>query len=198
MRRGLIIILICAGALGCADRADEPDHQSEWRDILTRKKAAVARQASADARQVYADSVAAFVRRNPDHGRARDVYHRIQLEFADDLAAIGRHQDAVRFYQAVLAHAPDNDAARQKLASSLERLAVSREKLLLLDKGMTHREVSRILGKPVPGWTVRNDRRGTVLEAWYYRTTSGGLAGIYFREGRVFAAEENSHARIGL
>ncbi len=198
MRRALIITLISAAALGCADRAEEPDRQAEWHDILARKKVAVAREASPDTRQVYADSVAAFVRRHPDHGRARDVYHRIQLEFADDLATLGRHQDAVRFYRAVLAYDPDNEAARGKLAASLDRLAVSREKLLLLDKGMSHREVSRILGKPIPGWTVSNNRRGAVLEAWYYRTTSGGLAGVYFREGKVFAAEENSHARIGL
>ena len=198
MRRGLIITWICAAAFGCAQQPEQPDRQAEWREVLAQKKAAVAREASADNRQVYADSVAAFVRRNPDHGRARDVYHRIQLEFADDLAALGRHQDAVRFYRAVLAHNPDNRAAREKLAATLDLLAVSREKLLLLDKGMSHRDVSRILGKPVPGWTVRNSRRGTVTEAWYYRTTSGGLAGVYFREGKVFAAEENSHERIGL
>ena len=198
MRRGVIITWIWAAALGCAQQPEEPDRQAEWREILAHKKAAMSREASTDNRQFYADSVAAFVRRNPDHGRARDVYHRIQLEFADDLAALGRHQDAVRFYRAVLAHNPDEPTAREKLAASLDRLAVSREKLLLLDKGMSHREVSRILGKPVPGWTVKNSRRGAVLEAWYYRTTSGGLAGVYFREGKVFAAEENSQARIGL
>jgi hypothetical protein len=79
---------------------------------------------------------------------------------------------------------------------SLDHLAVSREKLLALEKGMTPHEVSNVLGKPIPGWTVKRQRRDAVLESWYYRKTDGAVAGVYFRDGKLFAAEENSSAKI--
>lgn len=181
----------------CADRAPQSDHQAEWRDVLERKRAAVSPDAKPEHKQVYADSVRAFVEKHPDHGRAREVWQRLQLEFADDLAAVGRHQDAIRFYRAVLQHDPSNEDASRGLAAAVSSLAVSREKLLTLEKGMSQREVAAILGKPIPGWSVRNERPEATFEAWYYRTRGGSVAGVYFRDGKVFAAEESSDAKLG-
>ena len=61
---------------------------------------------------------------------------------------------------------------------------------------MSQREVAHVLGAPIPGWTVHTDRRDSVIDSWYYRTTEGGVAGVYFRDGQLFAAEENSHTKI--
>jgi hypothetical protein len=188
--------LALLGAAACHSDPP-PDHQTEWRDVLRHKPAAVAADASPDHKQVYADSVRAFVVRHPNHSRAREVWQRLQLEFADDLAAAGRYQDAIRFYRAVLTHHPESEHARRGMAVAAGRLAVTREKLLALQKGMSHREVAGVLGKPMPGWTVKNRRAGTVFEAWYYRTRTGQLAAVYFREGKVIAAEESSNARLG-
>lgn len=193
----LIFILVTPLAAGCRDRAVEPDHQSEWREVLRHKQAAASAQATPQQKQVYADSVRAFVTKHPNHGRARDVWERIQLEFAADLAALGRHQDAIRFYRAVLAHDPGNEAAQRGLEDAASRLAVTRAKLLALEKGMSHRQVASILGKPIPGWTVSTRRSGALMEAWYYRMHDGGLAAVYFRNGEVFGAEETSHAPLG-
>lgn len=153
---------------------------------------------SPDSRQMYADALSAFVRRHPGHIRAREVYDRIQLEFANDLSALGRYQDAIRFYRAVLVSDPRNDNARRGLNATLDRLAVTHEKLAGIEVGMTQKDVAHLLGRPIPGWTVTNDRPAATIEAWYYRTTGSGVAAIYFREGQVFAAEEKSHARINL
>lgn len=174
-----------------------PDHQSEWRDVLRHKHAAVAPDASPDHKQVYADSVRAFVVKHPNHGRAAEVWRRLQLEFADDLAGAGRYQDAIRIYRSVLTNHPENDHARSGLALAASRLAVTREGLLALRKGMSHRQVASLLGKPIPGWSVKNHRAGTTFEAWYYRTRTGALAGVYFRDGKVFAAEETSNEQLG-
>lgn len=165
--------------------------------MLRHKKAAAAADATPHQKQLYADSVRAFVEKHPNHGRARDVWQRIQLEFADDLASMGRYQDAIRFYRAVAAHDPASEDARRGLADAFARLAVTREKLLALEKGMSHREVASLLGKPVPGWTASNRRPGVTMEAWYYRTSGGGLAAVYFRNGKVLAAEERSNAPLG-
>jgi tetratricopeptide (TPR) repeat protein len=180
--------------LGCG--AGSSDDSAEWQAVLHHKKAAAASDATTTQKQMYADSLAAFVHRNPHHSRAREVYELIQVDFARELAALGRHQDAIRFYRAVLAQNPDNERALEGLKLSLDQLAVSREKLLSLEKGMSPREVSKVLGKPIPGWTVKRQRRDAVLESWYYRKTDGAVAGVYFRDGKLFAAEENSSAKI--
>lgn len=178
--------------------SDGLDRQSEWRNVLQHKKAALAPEATPRAKQAYADALAAFVRKHPSHSRARQVYERIQLEFARDLAALGRYQDSIRFYRAVLNSDPRNADARQGLSDALDRLAVSHEKLLGVEIGMSRKQVTHLLGKPVPGWIVTSVRRSATMEAWYYRTTDGGLAAIYFRDGEVFAAEAKSQARVAL
>jgi len=194
MRRLLLPLAFAAAACGAG--GDSSDHSREWLHVLRHKKAAVAPDATPQQKQVYADSVGAFVKKHPSHGRAREVYQRIQLDFAQELSALGRYQDSVRFYRAVLAHDPGNVAAQRGMAEAVARLAISREKLLTLEKGMSQRQVAHILGKPIPGWTARAERRDSVVDAWYYRKTDGGIAGVYFRDGELFAAEENSNAKL--
>lgn len=193
MRRSLVFGLF---ALMACSGSNSPDNAPEWLHVLNRKKAAVAPNATARERQMYADSVAAFTKKYPAHGRAREVYQRIQLEFARELASLGRYQDSIRFYRAVLNSDPTNAAALRGVADAFDHLAISRPKLLALEKGMSQREVAHVLGAPIPGWTVHTDRRDSVIESWYYRTTEGGVAGVYFRDGQLFAAEENSHTKI--
>ncbi len=193
----LVAPLLAALLLACGGAQTEPDHRAEWRDVLEHKKAAKSAAATAEHKQVYADSVRAFVQKHPNHGRAQEVWAEMQLQFADDLAAVGRHQEAIRFYRAVLAQHPENDRARSGLALAADRLAVTREKLLALQKGMTHRQVEHLLGKPMPGWSVKHRRAGATMEAWYYPARGGGVAAVYFRDSRVLAAEESSHAQLG-
>jgi hypothetical protein len=197
MRPYLLLTVLLFVFAACANDSVQQDHQAEWRGVLQHKRAAVAPGAKPEHKQVYADSVRAFVQKHPDHGRAREVWQRLQLEFAADLASMGRHQDAIRFYRAVLEHDPSNETASRGLATAVERLAVSREKLLALEKGMSQRQVAAILGKPMPGWSAKNKRPEATFEAWYYRTRGGAIAGVYFRDGKVFAAEENSSAKLG-
>jgi hypothetical protein len=185
------VAIACGGSPGV-----QGDHQAEWRDVLRHKDAAASPAASTQHKQVYADSVRAFVQKHPDHGRAREVWQRIQLEFANDLAAVGRHHDAIRFYRAVLGHDPTSEPARLGLAQAADRLAVSRDKLQALTKGMSQREVAGLMGRPMPGWSKKTDRAEARFEAWYYRTRSGSVAAVYFRDGKVLAAEEASNAPL--
>jgi hypothetical protein len=181
---------------GCSGGGSGPDHQAEWREILEQKKAATAPDATADHRQRYADSVRDFVTRHPNHGRAKEVWFRIQLEFADELMKMGRPHEAVRFYRSVLLQDPGNEQAVRGWDAAARRLAIGRDRLAKLQRGMSEREVAAILGRPMPGWTVRQTRRSTEFEAWYYRTATGGVAAVYFREGRVLAAEPASNERV--
>ncbi len=198
MRRHILLSVLAIALVHCGAAPAHRDRQADWRDVLRHKKAAVAAAATPQARQTYADALSAFVKRYPRHSRAREVYERIQLEFANELCSLERYQDAIRVYRAVLNDDPRSDEARRGLDSALARLAVTHDQLLTVEVGMSQKDVARILGKPVPGWTATSDRSSATIEAWYYRTTSGGIAAVYFREGEVFAAEEKSHARINL
>ena len=194
MRRSLVLLGLLVFA--CGGRDVSPDASAEWRGVLEHKRAATAPNATAREKQLYADALGAFVVRNPSHGRAREVYERIQIDFARDLAALGRYQDAIRVYRAVLAHDPRSDDAARGLSEAVDHLAVTRAKLLQLERGMSQHDVAGILGKPIPGWTETKDRPDATIECWYYRTAEGGVAGVYFRDGALFAAEEKSHEKV--
>jgi hypothetical protein len=193
VRRFLTVFVFIAAACGGSNTID---NSAEWVHVLSRKKAAVAPDASKGQKQLYADSLAAFLLRYPTHPRAGEVYRRVQLDFARELSALGRYQDSIRVYRAVLTGDPHNHEALLGLAAAVDRLTVSRPKLLALEKGMSKRDVAGLLGKPIPGWTARTDRPDCTIEAWYYRTTDHGVAGVYFRDGTLFAAEENSHVKL--
>jgi tetratricopeptide (TPR) repeat protein len=193
MRRCLVLLALLA--VSCARDAGR-DTAVEWRGVLQQKRAAQAPNATAAEKQAYADALAGFVDRNPSHSRAREVYQRIQIDFARDLAALGRYQDAIRVYRAVLTHDPRNADAERGLAEAVDRLAVTRAKLVQLERGMSQHDVARILGKPIPGWTETKERPDATIDAWYYRTADGGVAGVYFRDGALFAAEEKSHEKL--
>jgi hypothetical protein len=195
MRRILVLIVLAAVSCSGGNR-DAADNPSEWLHVLRHKQAATAPNAPVKAKQVYADTLGAFVLRHPMHSRAREVYRFIQLDFARELVSLGRYQDAVHIYRAVLVHDPKNVAALRCLNDAVDHLAVSHEKLMALEKGMSQNDVARLLGKPIPGWQVRNDRPDTTIESWYYRRIGGGVAGVYFRDGVLFAAEENSQAKL--
>ena len=181
---------------GCTAEPDE-GHQKEWIAVMAKKRAASAPGSAPEQRQVYADAVHGFVTRFPEHRRAREVWQKLQLEFADELAESGRYRDAIRFYRAVLAHDSSNEHASRGLAAAASRLAVARASLLEIRKGMSRREVSDVLGPPLPGWSKQTRRNTARFEAWYYPTRTGEVAAVYFREGRVLAAEENSSALLG-
>jgi hypothetical protein len=194
MRRFLVLLALFAAS--CGGSHDAGDNPSDWLHVLRHKQAAAAPNAPVQAKQVYADTLGAFVQSHPTHSRAREVYQHIQIDFARELASLGRYQDAVRIYRAVLVHDPGNIAALRGLSNAVDHLAVSHEKLMALEKGMSQRDVANLLGKPIPGWQVRNERPDTTIESWYYRRTDGGVAGVYFRDGVLFAAEENSQAKL--
>ena len=196
MIRRTLALAAMAFALAACHRTDRPDTSAEWQRVLQSRKIAESPHATPRDRQVYADRVAAFVQHHPSHGRAQHVYHHLQLEFGEDLAALGKYQDAIRFYRAELAADPPKARADHDIQAALDRLTVSRGKLLKLEKGMSQHEVAQILGTPIPGWTTSNRHRDSVMEAWYYRMVGGAVAGVYFRDGELIAAEENSTAKL--
>jgi hypothetical protein len=195
MRRiapAVAVLVLLAACGGDANSALDRD----WLQVLHHKKVATSPSASPQQKQIYADTLGAFVQQHPQHSRARAVYERIQLDFARELASLGRYQDSIRFYRAVLTHDPDNAEAAKGVAYAVEHLAVPHSKLFALEKGMSEHQVAQLLGKPIPGWTSKHERSDVVNESWYYRTNEGGIAGIYFRDGLLVAAEATAHEKI--
>lgn len=141
------------------------------------------------ARQQYADALAAFVKRYPQHGRAAEVYRQLELEFARQLVEQGRFEDAIHHYHAILATDPDSREAGLGLADTANRMTVTRAELASVRKGMTRAEVERLMGRPRDGWQETVEKNGGKTECWYYRGADGRLASIFMSGGRVFATD---------
>ncbi|HEY0593313.1 MAG TPA: hypothetical protein VGF40_16190 [Thermoanaerobaculia bacterium] len=182
----------------CAPGGGGDPIAAEWRQVLAAKKEwqrATPRGRLA-AHQAYVDALTAFVRRHPDHPRARAVYEETELEFARELARRGWYDQAAVYYRSVLRTSPDHADARSELREVERKRFVTPEALGGLRVGMSPEEVRGSLGQPLPGWS-RSMRRGdSVIDSWYYRRRDGGAAGVYFRNGRLFAAECGGAVRL--
>lgn len=186
---------LIAGALGftlsCtgSDPADEAAR--EWRAVLDAKRAMETATAERrpDARQAYADAVASFLAQHPTHARAGAVYEALVLEQATQLSASARYDAAIELYQWLLARNPQNDAARDGLARAIDRRSVSLDEIRALRIGMSEVDVRIRLGAPLPGWSRAMRRGHRTIHAWYYARPDGGVAGVFFDRGKLFAAE---------
>lgn len=184
-------LLISLLLVSCSPPAENTVEQQQWLDVLSAKKRYLkAEGPEADRlRQEYVDELTRFVRGYPSHGRAREVYEQVALDFADQLLSQGRYDDAARFYRGILSRSPARVEAREKLARATDQISVSDADLARLRRGMNRSEVRTVLGSPSPGWTKTIRKGKTLFESWYYRRDDGRIAGVHFSNGKVFAAE---------
>lgn len=175
----------------CGPAGLEDDVHGEWRAVLELKKEAdnAPEADRAAARQAWAAALLEFTNRYPEHGRARQVYKELELDFARLLARRGRYEEAIRYYQAVLQDDPGHEVARAELDLAERRRFVTADAVAALRRGMSKDDVSERIGVPAPGWSRRLERDGTTIDSWYYPRSDGGVAGVFFRNGELFAAE---------
>ncbi|HSN69281.1 MAG TPA: hypothetical protein VLV48_08555 [Thermoanaerobaculia bacterium] len=200
MRKITLLLLFPAflAMSGCSPGALDDPVAAEWRSVMAAKKEW--RQAPGGERlrahQAYIDRLAAFVRSHPDHARARAVYEEAELEFARLLASRGEYDRAIEYYASALRSNPGLEEARSELRAAEARRFVTQQALAGLRAGMSRAEVLERLGHPLPGWS-RSMRRGdSVVDSWYYRRPDGGVAGVFFKNGRLFAAEFGHPIRL--
>jgi tetratricopeptide (TPR) repeat protein len=194
----LVLLAALLAIEGCSPGIADDPIAAEWRRVLDAKKEwrNAAQEDRVRAQQAYVDALAVFVRRHPDHPRGRQVYEEAELEFARMLAGRGEYDRAVEYYRSVLGTNPEHAEARAELDAAERRRFVTPEALGSLRVGMSPDEVRERLGQPLPGWS-RSMRRGeAVIDSWYYRRRDGGVAGVFFQNGRLFAAEFEQPIRL--
>ena len=177
----------------------EPDHELDgWHGVLAQKKAVSEATAPEliEAKQRYIDALRSFCRNYPNHARARQAYREAELQFARDLYNDGRYADAARFYESLLRDDPQNTAVKRELSDTIEKRFVSREALVELRKGMRPEEVIERIGRPLPGWQQSIRKGQSTIVGWYYHRGDGGIGGVYFLDGRLFAAEYDRPVRL--
>ncbi|HVR43124.1 MAG TPA: tetratricopeptide repeat protein [Thermoanaerobaculia bacterium] len=197
----LLLLFSCGLAAGACGRLPLEDQiHREWRGVLELKSRIAEAPAGgeAEARQRHADALTGFIQRHPSHARARDAYGELELEFARMLAARGRYDEAVRYYRSALDSDPANETIHAELEQAERRRFVTADALSLLRPGMTREQVVERLGRPLPGWSRRLDRNSKTTESWFYRRRDGGVAGVYFRDGALFAADFDGPVRLDL
>lgn len=190
---------LLAGLMLAAGCASEPDHElADWHIVLTRKRALLRADAThlEAARQSYVDALESFRRRYPNHVRAREVYSDMELAYARELFARGDYAQAARFFQSVLQDDPENAALRRELDEAVRRRFVNREALDSLKKGMTFDQVERRIGQPPAGWQKSLQKGDRTIISWFYRRADGGTVGVYFMDGRLFAADYDGAVRL--
>jgi hypothetical protein len=189
MRRLAGAVLLLMVAAGCAS---EPDHEmADWRMVLIRKRVLLRSDQAArePARQSYTDALRTFCRRYPAHTRAREVYSDMELVYARELFARGDYEQAARFYESVLRDHPDRAPVRKEHAEALRRRFINRQSMAMLKRGMTPEQVTAKIGVPLPGWQKTLQKGDRNIHSWFYRRSDGGTAGVYFMDGRLFAAD---------
>src|SRR5512140_2487610 len=142
MQRFPLLVLVSTLALlplACSRPAPDGDEQIRWRAILDMKRQLTGPHAPGgpDVRQQYADALAAFVKRYPQHGRAAQVYQRLELDFARQLADQGRFEEAIHHYRSILALDAACHEAGIGLADAANRMTVTRSELKTVAKGMS-------------------------------------------------------------
>jgi hypothetical protein len=182
----MILALFC---LACA--ADPDPELEDWRRVLAAKAAIdeTSPAAAVPTRQKYIDTLREFCRRYPNHSRAREVYQAAELEYARELLSSAQYDDAARFFESVLRDNPDNADVRAEFEQAIRSRFLTRNELVNLRKGMRPEEVAAHLGHPLPGWERSIKKTGATITSWYYPRPDGGVGGVYFRNGRLFAAE---------
>lgn len=185
------LLLICALSLiptQCTSRAPQPELDHEWISVLELKRQFLTSTETV-ARQRYVDALARFVALHPEHQRARQVYEETELAFARDLCSRGLYANALPYYEHAAARSPRNRAIRAELTIAREHLSISKEKFSALRPGMKAAEVVALLGQPPPGWAKSTRKRQSVEESWYYRRPDGGVASVFFHNGKLLTAE---------
>ena len=141
--------------------------------------------------------------KHPTHSRAREVYQHIQLDFARRARRArppsGRDPHLSRGADA----RPENEAALKGMADSVDHLAVSREKLLALEKGMSQRDVAHSSASPFPAGrsattapTRRSSRGTTAARRRHRRRLFPRRSAV--RRRREFAGEDRAADRSRL
>lgn len=192
----LVVPLLFAG---CREIPYDEQAHREWRRVLEVKRAALdaPRERRMEAKQAYVAALTAFLRAHPDYERAGTAYESVELEYARLLASRGRPDEAVVYYRSILESNPGHREARAELEELERKRFVTVESFGSLRKGMSQAEVEEQLGRPMPGWSRSHVRGAIVTESWYYRRRDNEVAGVFFRNGELFAAEFDGPVRLG-
>jgi tetratricopeptide (TPR) repeat protein len=188
-------LLLLTALAGCGGHRAGDEVQREWLRVLDTKRACI-RGGSAAAKQAWVDALSSFASRFPDHQRAQAVYSAAELDFARALCDRGRYSNAIPYYRQSVARDPQNRAALEGLKIARERQFVLAAALGELRNGMARDEVAAILGLPPPGWSKTIRKSGNTEESWYYRRAGGGVAGVFFTNGKLFAAEYDGPVKL--
>lgn len=193
--RGLAVLAILLAGVLLALGHDEPlELQNDWLRVL-RLKASYQRAAKFGAkdselrRQQWTNAVIAFAAAHPQHARARQVHEDLVLDRARVLAREGRSEEAISFYRALSARNRQNEIIQRELRELLARKNVDCARLAGLLRGMSRQQVLDVLGEPPGGWKTSKGQGPLTVESLYYPTLKGPVAGVFFVNNELFAAE---------
>ncbi|MEO8216621.1 MAG: hypothetical protein ABI718_06020 [Acidobacteriota bacterium] len=194
----LLMILLPATLWALFQRPSPSDEvQQQWLHVLSLKRNWVDASRRQDPsavshRQLWADALTEFTKAYPEHERAAKAKEDLTVEFAQELYRQGRYSEAAGLYRSVLDRNGGRNDVRDALDRALSRMSVSKPDFDRVRQGMSPENVQTLIGLPADGWKKTMGSGDDTVEAWFYRRSGGGLAGVYFSHGKVFRTEFES------
>lgn len=175
-------ITTLAGQLASAQAARRPTTEIERQ--LAERRSEAARQAA----QLDQHLVDFLNRHRPLPGQdvSQDVRSVLEVKIREDLAVAGEYiteggdyPHALQIYRDLLLLVPDDARVLAAQAAAEAQRTLSPERFATLRKGMTRAQVRAALGQPHLKNIQTFEEQGIV--AWFYPTSEGGTAGVYFQ-----------------
>jgi hypothetical protein len=175
-------ITALAGQLASAQATRRPTTEIE-RQLAERRAEAARLAAQLDQHLVD------FLNRHrplPDQEVPQDVRRVLEVKVREDLAVAeeyinegGDYPHALQIYRDLLLLVPDDARVLAAQAAAEAHRTLSPERFATLRKGMTRPQVRGALGQPHLKNIQTFEEQGVV--AWFYPTSEGGTAGVYFQ-----------------
>ncbi len=140
----------------------------------------------------YYDQLTTFLQKHPDHQEAISAYIEASMKGIHALVMEGKYKSAkenIDYMKTLAQNDPRLDTWSNEAG---EMMVVTKEEFDLVDNNMTYDDVISILGyPPLPFGLKTNELKKAgktfFVVSFFYKNEDGGVAAIYFRDGKVYA-----------
>ena len=135
------------------------------------------------------------LRKSPEAHEALNLYADEAVRNANDFISVsGDYSKAIDLLQTAQGYfeyvgAPVPQSLTDALTNAKKMRYLTKDRFDQLKKGMSEARVKEITGTPFYANIRENEIRGRKIVTWLFNREGGGVAGIYFEKGKVYATK---------
>jgi hypothetical protein len=137
------------------------------------------------------------LRNTPEAREALQLYGEEAVRNADDFIQVsGDYRKAIDLLETAQGYfeyvkAPVPEDLKETLAKAKDMRYLTKDRFDKVKKGMTEDQVKEVTGIPFYANVRENEVKGRKIVSWLFNREDGGVAGIYFEKGKVYATNWN-------